>query len=370
MKNSFVRYARTGGFLLGIGLLSIGGAGTLTAQTKYPNVSLAGRLQQHFYFFDNGDYAAITGPESEVFTRRARITAKGQIAENISFIIQPSFEDGKNRVRLRDAYIDVRLTKPKSKTALAVRVGQEKRPFGRYELASSNNLPSLERGAGRGLVKNSSNDLFLGNGFGSHDIGAALRLQTAVGDGRVLAVHAGVYNGEGESSREVNNAKSFGARATLDITDELNVGGSFFSHDGIVDVMGVTDSSFTNQAFGIDAQWGKTGNEGIYLVGDFMHGEDDSEDKLTIWGLSFVGAYHVRMADSESFLYAVEPAIRFDFSDPDKDTDDNGTTIITVGVNFYISSKTRFQVMYENQSFQASGLESIQGIRTALTVSF
>ena len=370
MKNSHVRSARSGGFLIGIGLLSIAGVGTLTAQTKYPSVSLAGRLQQHFYFFDNGDYAAITGPESGVFTKRARITAKGQIAENISFIIQPSFEDGKTRIRLRDAYIEVRLTKPTPKTALAVRVGQEKRPFGRYELASSNNLPSLERGAGRGLVKSSSNDLFLGNGFVSHDIGAALRLQVAAGDGRVLAIHVGVYNGEGESTKEVNNAKSFGARATLDITDELNVGGSFFSHDGIVDVMGVTDSSFTNQAFGIDAQWGKPGNEGVYLVGDFLRGEDDSEDKLTIWGLSLVGAYHVRMSNSESFLYAVEPAVRFDFSDPDTDTDDNGTTIITAGVNFYLSSKTRFQVMYENQSFQASGLESIHGIRTALTVSF
>ncbi|NNG16663.1 MAG: hypothetical protein HKM89_09290 [Gemmatimonadales bacterium] len=370
MTNSHVRCARLRGFLLGIGLLSVGGVGTLTAQTKYPNVSLAGRLQQHFYFFDNGDYAAITGPESGSFTRRARITAKGQIAENISFIIVPSFEDGKNRVRLRDAYIDVRLTKPTSKTALAVRVGQEKRPFNRYELTSSNNLPSLERGAGRGLVKSSSNDLFLGNGFGSHDIGAALRLMTAVGDGRVLAVHAGVYNGEGESTPEVNSAKSFGVRATLDVTDELNVGGSFFSHDGIVDVMGVTDSSFTNQAFGIDAQWGKPGNEGVYLVGDFMRGEDDSEDQLTIWGLSLVGAYHVRVADSESFLFAVEPAVRVDLSDPDTDTDDDGTTIVTAGVNFYLSSKTRFQIMYENQSFQASGLESIQGIRTALAISF
>ncbi len=74
------------------------------------------------------------------------------------------------------------------------------------------------------MVKSSSNDLFLGNGFGSHDIGAALRLAAVVGDGRVLAVHAGVYNGEGESTKEVNNAKSFGVRATLDLTDELNVG--------------------------------------------------------------------------------------------------------------------------------------------------
>ena len=37
------------------------------------------------------------------------------------------------------------------KTLLFLRGGQEKRPFGRYELTSSNNLPSIERGAGAGI---------------------------------------------------------------------------------------------------------------------------------------------------------------------------------------------------------------------------
>jgi len=370
MTNFRSRRAWGRSLVLGVGLLAGIGATPLRGQATYPNINIAGRLQQHFYYFDNSDYASLTGPTSGMFTRRARITAKGYIAENVSFIIQPSFEDGSTRLRLRDAYIDVRLTKPTATTSLGVRVGQEKRPFGRYELTSSNNLPSLERGAGRGLVKASSNDLFIGNGFMSHDIGAALRLETSIGEDRALTLHAGVYNGEGESAKEVNSAKSFGVRATVDVTDKLNVGGAFFSHDGIVNVQGVPDSSFTNQAFGLDAQWGAPGGEGIYLVGDFMYGEDASENTLTIWGLSLVGAYNIRMADRESFLYAIEPAVRFDFSDPDKDTDDDGTTIITAGVNFYLSAKTRFQIMYENQSFQASGAESIQGIRTALAVSF
>ena len=52
-------------------------------------------------------------------------------------------------------------------------MGQEKRPFSRYELTSSNNLPSIERGAGRGLPGKASNDIFGDNGFLSHDVGAA-----------------------------------------------------------------------------------------------------------------------------------------------------------------------------------------------------
>ncbi len=365
------RSRSTVGGWLAVGLATAAvGIGPLAAQESYPNLKVKGRLQQHFYYFDNEPYAASVGTQSGFFTRRARIQVDGNIAENVAFVIQPSFEDGKNRLRLRDAYVDVRLTKRDASTALTVRVGQEKRPFGRYELTSSNNLPSLERGAGRGQVKSSSNDLFIGNGFMSHDIGAALMVDASVGDGRALAIHAGVYNGEGESTSDVNDAKSFGLRATVDVTPMLNVGGSVFTHDGIVTVSGVPDSSFRNTAVGFDAQWGKPGGEGLYLVGDVMSGKDESAAELSMWGVSLVGAYHVRMGDTSGLLYAIEPAARLDFSDPDTDADDNGTTIVTVGINLYLSAKTRVQLMYENQSFQAPGAESIGGIRTALTVSF
>ena len=167
-------------FLPLTGVILLGGIPTLAAQTTFPNVKLSGRLQEQFYYFGNEDYAGSTGPKSNFFTRRARIEAKGQINEYISVYIQPSFEGGRavsgsnscspvvvggplpdtvsvncsfsgsGGVRLRDAWIDVRLTKPETRTAFIVRAGQEKRPFSRYELISSNNLPSIERGGGKG----------------------------------------------------------------------------------------------------------------------------------------------------------------------------------------------------------------------------
>ena len=45
---------------------------------------------------------------------------------------------------------------------------------------------------------------------------------------------AGVYNGQGESVNDNNNAKSFGVRGTVGIYRKLDVGGSWFSHDNIV----------------------------------------------------------------------------------------------------------------------------------------
>lgn len=344
-------------------------AAHLAAQATYPQMKVAGRLQEQFYYFDNSDYAG-TGPKSEFLLRRARIQVDGWLTDRIYLIVQPSFEDGSRRLRLRDAYVDVLLSRPGAKTTLALRAGQEKRPFGRYELTSSNNLPSIERGAGPGLVKASSNDLFGGNGFISHDIGAALRFQTKLDDTRGLFIQGGVYNGEGETKADVNASKSFGVRATVDVVPGLNVGGALFSHDGIVDVGGTPDSSFTNMAYGIDAQWGKVGDPGLYLVGDYMWGEDATAAKAGLRGLSLVGAWHIRMTRPDAWLYAVEPAVRFDFSDPDTDVSDNGTTIVTAGVNFYLSKNAQFRVAYERQGFQAPGAQAISGVRSAMTVHF
>jgi hypothetical protein len=164
--------------ILSVTLLSTVLAGRAAAQASYPNVKLSGRLQEQVYYFDNDAYAAQVGPNSNVFTRRARIEARGEISENVSVYIQPSFEGGRNLsgltttctatevpdgggtpvitcrtsgrsgLRLRDAYIDVRFTRPENKSALYLRAGQEKRPFSRYELTSSNNLPTCRRSSG------------------------------------------------------------------------------------------------------------------------------------------------------------------------------------------------------------------------------
>jgi hypothetical protein len=381
------------------GLLGAG-AGALGAQTTYPNVKLAGRLQEQFYYFDNSDYAATVGAKSNFFTRRARIEARGNITENVSVFIQPSFEGGRNLsnvtttctstavpagggtptvtcrttgrsgLRLRDAFIDVRLAKEGSKGAFFLRMGQEKRPMSRYELTSSNNLPSIERGGGNGILPQASNDLFTSAGFLSHDVGARLRYEYKLNDLQLVTVTFGTYNGQGESVADVNNKKSFGARATAAVTPKLDVGANWFSHDGIVTVGGAPDSTFSNTAWGVDAQWGKPGDGGLYVVGDFLRGKDATEAKNSIQGIQAVAAYNIRMKSPTSWLYAVEPAFRIDLSDPNTDVDDNRVTTLTAVLGFYMSSKAQFRVAYERQSFQAPGAPSISGVRSALTVNF
>jgi hypothetical protein len=388
------------GILSGTTALLVGAMGVVQAQTTYPNVKLTGRLQEQFYYFDNKDYTATVGPQSNFFTRRARIEARGNISENVVVFIQPSFEGGRNLsnvtttctsdavpagggtptitcrttgrsgLRLRDAWIDVRFAKEGSKGAFYLRGGQEKRPFSRYELTSSTNLPSIERGAGAGLLPRASNDLFAGAGFLSHDVGASLRYEYKINDLQLVTLKFGAYNGQGESLNDVNNKKSFGARVTAAVTPKIDIGGSWFTHDGITTVGTVPDSSFTNTAFDIDAQYGKVGDEGLYVLGEYLRGDDPTSAKNTMQGIQGLAAYNYRLQSPTSWLYAIEPAFRIDLADPNTDVDDDRVTTLTAVLGFYMSSKAQFRVAYERESFQGSNVPSISGVRSALTVSF
>lgn len=386
--------------LAGYALVLSGGFCGLQAQTVYPNVKLNGRLQEQFYYFDNKDYATTVGPQDNFFTRRARIEARGNISENVIVFIQPSFEGGRNLssvnttctssavpagggtptitcrttgrsgLRLRDAWIDVRFAKEGAKGTFFLRGGQEKRPFSRYELTSATNLPSIERGAGQGLLPRASNDIFTSAGFASHDVGASLRYEYKINELQLVTLKVGAYNGQGESLNDVNNKKSIGARATAAVTPKIDVGASWFAHDGIVTVNGVPDSSFTNYAFDLDAQYGKPGDEGLYVLGEYLHGNDATAAKNTMQGIQGVAAYNYRLKSPTSWLYAIEPAFRIDVADPNTDADNDRATTLSAVLGFYMSSKAQFRVAYERQSFQGANVPSISGVRSALTVNF
>ncbi|MBK6780131.1 MAG: hypothetical protein IPI38_15025 [Gemmatimonadetes bacterium] len=379
--------------LIGVGLLSLLGAASAAAQTTYPSVKVTGRLQSQFYYFGNEDYAATTGPQSSFFLRRARVEARVALNEYVLAYIQPSFEGGRaaasssctstldtlantvttkctngnGGIRLRDAWIDVRLSKPEAPTAFTVRFGQEKRPFSRYELTSSNNLPSIERGAGRGLVASQSNELFEKQGLLSHDVGVSGRVERKLdATGRMVSLVAGIYNGRGESLNDNNNAKSFGIRASADVWNKLSVGGAYFSHDQIVGA----DSAFRNKGYGVDAQWSKVGEPGLFVLAEVLSGEQANAGRTKMLGLQGLAAYNIRMASPTSWLYAIEPSLRMDVADPDTDTDDDGATLITGSVAFYMTSKALLRVGVDHQSFQASGAKSITGVRGSMQVNF
>ena len=365
------------------------------AQETYPRVEISGRVQQQFYSYDNDAYAESVGPRSNFFIRRARIEAGGKITERIAFYIQPSFEggrslsatatcdpvtipagggtftpncevSGRSGVRLRDAWIELSTHPDSAATNIFLRVGQEKRPFSRYELTSSRNLPSIERGAGEGLPGRASNDLFEDAGYLSTDVGASLRVEHTLGGSRKAILTAGIYNGQGESLDDVNARKSYGARGTVGVIGKLDIGGSWFRHDGIVG----GDSSFTNTAVGLDAQWGDVGDAGMFLLAEFSSGEDASSDRRSMRGFQVVAAYHARLPGSSALIHAIEPAIRFDIADPDTDTERDQVRTITAVLGLYLSPRAQVRIAYEAQRFQNPNLSAVGGLRSGLAVNF
>ncbi len=162
----------------------------------------------------------------------------------------------------------------------------------------------------------SSNDLAVDNGFEAHDIGAGLMF---TGLDKRLALMGSVMNGAlSPNNLDLNNGKSYYGRATFAITPMLSVGGSYASHDFVQrpDTTVPADSSATNTGWGLDAQWSAPGNEGLYVMVDYLSGESTLNSANEIWGFQGVAAYNIRMQSPTSFLYAIEPAFRYDIAEP------------------------------------------------------
>jgi hypothetical protein len=319
--------------------------------------------------------AAVVGSGFEI--RRLRVQADVRIGENVNMVLQPSFEMG--NLRLRDAYLRVALWRSPT-AALGLTIGQEKKPNNRYELTSSNTLPSIERGMrirGFGtaqLVDGAQNNLLEYNGYLAHDLGASADL--ALFSNR-LAVRAGVYNGSGESSQDVNNAKSYGARVTGTVLVDaeqrprLRVGASVFSRDrGVFSDSARfrfhADSAHRSTAYGVDLEWGDF-RPGLHVIADFATGEhlDPAFSKLsglptgnrnfgavvpnapdsaysTFASLQAVVGWRFQFDDPTGtrLVTALEPALRVDLTDPDTDRDSDGAMLITPALSVHFTQTT------------------------------
>ena len=338
------------------------------AAAQAPNIAVQGRIQLQ-YRYSSGDSTANyskTGVNNIFEIRRLRIQTNVRFGDNITLVIQPSFEMG--ALRMRDAFLRVGLT-----PNLALVAGQEKSPFQRYELNSSNNLLSIERGL-RVLKlsgKEALNDVLTQNGYTSHDIGTFLEAETK--DHRFF-VKGGIQQGSRESSVDVNNAKSFFARATgtallnKDNQPQLQFGASFGSRDRAIcstctgTIAYYADSSKRTSAFGIDAEWGGF-RPGLHVIADFASGDNvpiakrinsgrntgnlvNSADSniVTFRGFHVVGAYRILTTGSDTRLVKiVEPAIRFDYTDPNTSVANDQGILITPVLNLYFANSVELR---------------------------
>ena len=347
-------------------------ASALSAQA--PTIRIGGRVQAQ-YRAAGGDSSANFAPGrvgNGFEVRRLRMQIDGSFGENATFTIQPSLEMG--QLRMRDAYARVRVV-----PRVFLSAGQEKSPFQRYELTSSNNLPSIERGLRNMQLtgREGLNDLLVNNGYAAHDLGAFVGFSALANR---VTVKLGAQNGSRESTPDVNNAKSGYARLTAVVLRDsaqrgrLQVGASFGSRDRAVcnvctgTVTFYPDSALRTNAWGADLEWGGF-RPGLHVIADVAGGDNvrlsqrvnvgrntgnvrTSADSVLsqFRGASLMTSYRFVVGAGENRTGRMfEPALRLDWLDPDQSvSDDEGllvtpvlavffasTEVLKVGIDFY-----------------------------------
>ncbi len=372
-----------------LGILSIL---TSTTHAQAPTIQVQGRVQTQ-YRMSSGDSSSNYNPAqvNNLFeVRRLRIQTNVRFGDNITLVIQPSFEMG--ALRMRDAFVRVGLN-----PRFGISVGQEKSPFQRYELNSSNNLLSIERGLRilRLAGKEGLNDVLVQNGYASHDLGAFVDY---VGPDSKITFKAGVQGGSRESATDVNNAKSYFARGTAIVTTNadnqpvLQVGASFASRDRAIcstcagTIAYFADSSKMTSAFGVDAEWGGF-RPGLHVIADFATGDNapianrvatgrntgnlrTSADTAlrTFVGFSVIGAYRINTTGPDTRLIKIfEPTVRVDYLDPDTKTGDNQGILITPVLNIYFANSVLLRAGFDFYSYK----DAVSGVsRSARELKF
>ncbi len=354
------------------------------AGAQTPNIRVAGRVQTHFST-SSGDSSSSYNPSAVVGSafevRRLRIQADVRIGENVNLVVQPSFEMG--ALRMRDAFLRVVMAQSPTR-GVGLTMGQEKKPFNRYSLTSSNNLMSIERGLRlRGFSGTAAAQVNLleENGYVEHDLGAALDGWTA--GGRV-ALKAGFYNGSGESAADVNNGKTFAARLTATAVQDaegrpvLRLGAAVISRDRAVSTTATStsfapDSSRRTGAVAFDAEYGDF-RPGLHLIADVVTGTALRAGTFCLNGATPIacrvdggprnfGNVRPNAPDSAFATFAsvqvvagwrwqfedpagtrlvkiLEPALRVDWTDPNTGTGADAGLLITPVLNVYFSQTT------------------------------
>lgn len=357
--------------------IAVGATLPSAARAQAPTIQVQGRIQTQ-YRMSSGDSSSnysTTAVNNLFEVRRLRIQTNVRFGDNITLVIQPSFEMA--ALRMRDAFVRVGLN-----PHFGISVGQEKSPFQRYELTSSNNLISIERGLRilRLAGKEGLNDVLVQNGYASHDLGAFVDY---AGPDSKFTFKAGVQGGSRESATDVNNAKSYFARGTAIVTTNadnqpvLQVGASFASRDrAICQVCAGTityfaDSSKMTSAFGIDAEWGGF-RPGLHVIADFATGDNapianrvatgrntgnlrTSADSTlrTFRGVSIIGAYRVTTTGPDTRLIKIfEPTLRIDYLDPDTKTSNDQGILITPVLNIYFANTVLVRAGFDFYSYK------------------
>ena len=313
-------------------------------RARAATITIGGRLHTQY------SLSSIDGAENDFFTRRARLIAEVRVNDFLSGRVQTDFAGG--AVALKDAHVTFSFS-----DAFELTLGQFKRSFDLFGLASSTELSLIERD---GRVEGLSTCSGVGSvcsysrfterlGFSDRDMG----VRVAGASGRV-SYQASFTNGTGGDTPDENDAKSMSGRVTVHATENVRVSGQVGLHD-FVDAAG----NATALAFGGDVEMG-TWRDGLLVQAALVGGDnwevlDAQLDPATFLTFQGVASYYYPLEGGR--FVGVEPVARVSWGDPDTAVDDDGGLLVTPGVMLYVLGRNRIGVNLDYYAPQAGSSE-------------
>ncbi len=292
--------------------------------TSAQTVKIFGYIQPQFdYNFTDGDQ------DNTIRFKRARIGVRGKVLNDFSyyFMLEASpFIGGTADTYLMDAFVTY-----EADNWARISVGTFKQPFSLDVATPCNMLKTIERSVVADQLVAPQRDfglaVFGGNKFNKLNYSVA------------------IMNGRGINVGDDNTKKDVIGRATYKITSYLTVGGSFrFGYP--IPNNNVDDRSSFGGELLLEFDKLRVQAEYIYDEGAYFAGSAGGCGTTPIaLGEKRDGAYMLATyAVNEKF----EPVFKYEYLDPDIDLKDNigYQERMTIGFNYFVNNKVRFQLNY------------------------
>jgi hypothetical protein len=344
------------------------------AQTGPVRATLGGRM--HYQWNTTSVEAGAVAPAGSTFEqRRVRLTVDVQVSDWIRGRMEPEFTMG--RLAIRQSWMAFELD-----TALVVRAGQVKKPFGLIMLASSATLPVIERGvrirgledalrgAGPGvhgtvrgvLLTGEHHTLLEGQGYAGYDMGL-----TVEGRRGTLGWSAGIYNGAGADLRAEPDGLAAAARVTWQapVPAPLTLGAAWSRRELNWPAATAPDTR-TGSAVALDAELGGF-RRGLWVLGEVSRGENLAS------GENFTGAHLVAALfrpTGGARLEGWEPVGRVSWGDPDAGVAGDEGVLLTPGVNLYFAGRNRLMLNWDLYLPSGEAFRAERAVRAQFNLHF
>jgi len=252
--------------------------------------------------------------------RRARLSLKGEILKNIHYGLQV---DAVKSPVLLDGEVEIRFN-----PQLRLRFGQFKVPFSSENLTSSSALDTINRSLtveklcpGRDIKAS------------GRDIGISLNGRFSWAE-----YSLGIFNGSGINKADTNDRKDVAGRLVFYPVSSLVLGlahyrGGYSSEQGDP----ILDKNRTGLEIGFV-------QERFSVKGEYIFARDDETKK---YGWYAQGGYYL-------IPEKIQTILKYDFFDKNREVQGDQAEVMTLGLNWFFSKKTKLQINYEYHQEEAN----------------